>query len=354
MSTHSGLGSAEAWQRSWAEKRVLIAGGLGFIGSNLAHQLIEAGAVVSLIDCLRPEYGGNEFNIEGIRDRVMVKVADLREFGTVAELVRAQDFLFNLAGQTSHLDSMRDPWTDMEMNFRAQLSLLEACRQNNPAMRIVFASTRQIYGVPKYIPVDEKHPLAPVDVNGANKLAGENYHLIYGRAYGMHVSVLRLTNTYGPRMRVKDERQTFLGIWLRQLIEGQPIRVFGDGKQIRDFNFVDDVVEALLLAATDPRAVGQIFNLGAAETISLRKLAELLVEINGGGGIEQIEFPRERKAIDIGSYCSDHRLISAKLGWQPQVSLREGLTRTLAFYREHGHHYWELMTAPLTAENSRA
>jgi UDP-glucose 4-epimerase len=340
MSTHSGPGSAEAWQRSWAEKRVLIAGGLGFIGSNLAHQLVEAGAVVSLIDCLRPEYGGNEFNIEGIRDGVMVKVADLREFGTVAELVRAQDFLFNLAGQTSHLDSMRDPWTDMEMNCRAQLSLLEACRQNNPAMRIVFASTRQIYGVPKYIPVDEKHPLAPVDVNGANKLAGENYHLVYGRAYGMHVSVLRLTNTYGPRMRVKDERQTFLGIWLRQLIEGQPIRVFGDGKQIRDFNFVDDVITALLLAADEAQADGSIFNLGSSETINLRDLAELLIEINGEGAIDQVEFPPDRKSIDIGDYYGDYRLISETLGWQPRVNLRDGLARTLAFYRQHHEHYW--------------
>src|SRR6266480_517990 len=333
MSTHSGPGSAEASQRSWAKKRVLIAGGLGFIGSNLAHQLIEAGAVVSLIDCLRPEYGGNEFNIEGIRDGVMVKVADLRESETVAELVRAQDFLFNLAGQTSHLDSMRDPWTDMEMNCRAQLSLLEACRQNNPAMRIVFASTRQIYGVPKYIPVDEKHPLAPVDVNGANKLAGENYHLVYGRAYGMHVSVLRLTNTYGPRMRVKDERQTFLGVWLRQLIEGVPIRVFGDGKQIRDFNFVDDVETALLMAAGNPEADGRIFNLGSSDAVSLGELAQLLVEINGGGSVEQIEFPLERKSIDIGDYRSDYRLISKTLGWKPRVFLREGLERTLAFYQ---------------------
>jgi len=325
----------------WKERRVLIAGGLGFIGSNLARQLVQEGARVTLIDCLRPEYGGNHFNIADIRDQTAVHVADLRETEAMRELVRKQDFLFNLAGQTSHLDSMRDPQTDLEMNCRAQLSLLEVCRQENPQIKIVFASTRQIYGVPQYVPVDEKHPLAPVDVNGANKLAGENYHLVYARAYGMRVSVLRLTNTYGPRMRVKDERQTFLGIWLRQLIEGRPIRVFGDGLQIRDFNFVQDVVEALLLAAGNKQADGRIFNLGSAAEMSLRELAELLVEINGRGTIQRVEFPPERKSIDIGNYCSDYRLIAETLGWQPRVPLREGLARTLAFYREHHQHYWE-------------
>jgi nucleoside-diphosphate-sugar epimerase len=296
---------------------------------------------VTLIDCLRPEYGGNHFNIADICDLVTVCVADLRETEAMRELVRDQDILFNLAGQTSHLDSMRDPETDLEMNCRAQLSLLEACRLENPGIKIVFGSTRQIYGVPQYIPVDEKHPLAPVDVNGANKLAGENYHLVYSRAYGMRVTVLRLTNTYGPRMRVKDERQTFLGIWLRQLIEGRPIRVFGDGLQVRDFNFVQDVVDALLLAAGDKRADGRIFNLGSSAKTSLRELAQLLVEINGSGTIQQIEFPPERKSIDIGNYCSDYRLMAETLGWQPRVPLREGLARTLAFYREHHQHYWE-------------
>jgi UDP-glucose 4-epimerase len=325
----------------WRGKRVLIAGGLGFIGSNLAHRLVRAGAAVSLVDCLRPEYGGNHFNIVEIRNDVSVHLLDLRDTAAVRSLVRDQDVLFNLAGQTSHLDSMRDPETDLEMNCRAQLSLLEACRNENRDGRIVFASTRQIYGVPQYLPVDEKHPLVPVDVNGANKLAGENYHLVYGRAYGMHVSVLRLTNTYGPRMRVRDERQTFLGIWLRQLIEGLPIRVFGDGRQIRDFNFVEDVEAALLLAAEDGKADGSIFNLGSSDSVSLGELAQLLVEINGGGTVEQIEFPPERKSIDIGDYRSDYRLISEKLGWEPRVSLREGLKRTLTFYQQHHEHYWE-------------
>lgn len=326
---------------SWAGRRALIAGGLGFIGSNLARHLVAAGAQVTLVDCLRPEFGGNEFNVADLRDQLRIHLLDLRETNPLREIVRAQDYVFNLAGQTSHLDSMRDPEGDLEMNCRAQLSLLEACRQENRAIKIVFASTRQIYGVPQYVPVDEAHPLAPVDVNGANKLAGENYHLVYGRAYDMHVSVLRLTNTYGPRMRVKDERQTFLGIWLRRLLEGRPIRVFGDGSQRRDFNFVRDVVDALLRAADDPRAQGRVFNLGSSEVVSLQELARQLIKLHGGGEIETVEFPPERKAIDIGNYFSDYRLISETLGWQPQTSLREGLRETLDFYRQNRAHYWE-------------
>ncbi len=326
---------------SWEGKRALIAGGLGFIGSNLARHLVETGAQVTLVDCLRPEYGGNHFNVADLRERLAIHVLDLRETPALRKLVRGQDYVFNLAGQTSHLDSMRDPESDLEMNCRAQLSLLEACRHENPAVKIVFASTRQIYGVPQYVPVDEKHPLAPVDVNGANKLAGENYHLVYGRAYGMCVSILRLTNTYGPRMRVKDERQTFLGIWLRRLIEGQPVRIFGDGNQERDFNFIADVIDALLLAAETLEGNGRIFNLGSREVVSLRQLAELLLEVNGGGEIETVEFPPARKSIDIGSYFSDFRLISTTLGWQPRVSLREGLRATLEFYRQNRAYYWE-------------
>lgn len=236
---------------------------------------------------------------------------------------------------------MHDPQTDLEMNCRAQLSLLETCRAECPGAKIVFASTRQIYGVPRYVPVDEKHPLVPVDVNGANKLAGENYHLVYGRAYGMAVSVLRLTNTYGPRMRVKDERQTFLRVWLRRLLEGKPIRVFGDGAQKRDFNFVGDVIDALLLCAQSPAAQGRVFNLGSSEVLSLREVAHLLVELKGEGEIETVAFPAARKAIDIGSYFSDYGLIRETLGWQPRVDLRNGLRETLDFYRQHHAHYWE-------------
>ena len=326
-------------QDVFAGKRALITGGLGFIGSNLARRLVELGTEVLLVDSLIPEYGGNLFNIHGLEDRVRVNIADVRDEHSMNYLVRDQDFLFNLAGQVSHTDSMRDPYTDLEINCRSQLSILEACRKNHPAIKIVFASTRQVYGVPDYLPVDERHLLHPTDVNGINKMAGEWYHIVYNNVYGVRATALRLTNTYGPCMRVKDARQTFLGWWIRQVIEGQELQVFGEGRQIRDFNYVSDVVEAMLLAAAHDGANGQVFNLGGDEPINLLHLAELLVELNGGGRYRVVPFPPERKVIDIGDYYGDYRRIQGKLGWRPRVSLQEGLARTLAYYREHREQY---------------
>jgi UDP-glucose 4-epimerase len=270
-----------------------------------------------------------------------VNISDVRDEHSLRALVRGQDVIFNLAGQTSHLDSMADPYTDLEINCRAQLSILEACRHHNPDASLVFASTRQLYGRPEYLPVDERHPLSPVDVNGINKLAGEWYHLLYGQVYGLRVSVLRLTNTYGPRMRVKDARQTFLGYWFRLLLTGQALTIFGDGEQRRDFTYVDDAVRAFLLAVTREEAQGGVFNLGSDEVVSLRALADLLVRVAGEGTYELVPFPPDRKAIDIGDYYGDFARIREGLGWEPRVGLEEGLERTIAFYREHGPEYWD-------------
>ncbi len=325
----------------FASKNVLITGGLGFIGSNLAMRLVDVGARVTLVDSLIPEYGGNLWNVESIKDRVKINICDVRDEHAMKFLVQGNDFLFNLAGQTSHLDSMNNPFPDLEINARAQLSILESCRHYNPDIKLVFASTRQMYGVPQYLPVDERHPLKPVDVNGINKMAGEWYHLVYNNVYGIRASVLRLTNTYGPRMRVMDARQTFLGIWIRKIIEGAPIQVFGDGKQIRDFNYVDDVVEALMLAAQSEDANGEIFNLGADDPINLKDTAEMLLEAAETGAYEIIPFPAERKAIDIGDFYADYRKIRAKLGWKPTTQLEEGLRRTVDYYKHSAHHYWE-------------
>src|SRR5690349_7046956 len=225
-------------------KRILITGGLGFIGSNLARRLVEQGADVLLLDSLVPEYGGNPFNLAGVEDKVRINISDVRDAFSVSYLVQDRDYMFNLAGQTSHVDSMDDPYTDLEINCRAQLSILEACRKYNPAIKVVFASTRQIYGKPESLPVNEDHLLRPVDVNGINKMAGEWYHTLYNNVFGITTCALRLTNSYGPRMRVKDARQTFLGTWIRLLMEGKPFEVWG-GQQLRDFTYVDDVVDAL-------------------------------------------------------------------------------------------------------------
>ena len=321
-------------------KHILITGGLGFIGSALARRLVDAGAHVMLVDSLIPEYGGNLFNIDGYQDRLVVNIADVRDEHSMDYLVRGQDILFNLAGQTSHLDSMRDPYTDLEINVRSQLSILEACRKHNPGLKIVYASTRQFYGKPDYLPVDERHPLHPTDVNGINKMAGEWYHIVYHNVYGIRTTSLRLTNTYGPRMRVKDARQTFLGIWLKQVLSGEPILVYGDGQQLRDFNYVDDVVAALLITALDPRADGQVYNLGSSElAISLIDLAQLVVKTAGEGEYRLIPFPPDRKAIDIGDYYADFSKIRRELGWTPRVPMAAGLTRSLEFYRRHLSQY---------------
>ena len=325
----------------FAGANVLVTGGLGFIGSALGRQLVELGAKVTLVDSMIPEYGGNLFNIHDIRDRVTVDLTDVRDTNAMASLIRNRQFLFNLAGQTSHLDSMTDPVTDLNINAAAQLHILEACRLHNRDLKIVFASTRQVYGQPQYLPVDEKHPVNPIDVNGINKLAGEWYHLLYNDVYKIRACALRLTNTYGPGMRVKDARQTFLGIWIRRLIEKKPVQIFGDGKQRRDFNFVTDVVDALLRAAASDAANGQVFNLGHNEHVSLKDLAALLLKLNGGGSYELIPFPDDRKAIDIGDYYADFRKIDKSLGWQPRVALEQGLRETLEYYRANHAHYWE-------------
>ena len=314
---------------------------MGFIGSNLAIRLVSEGAHVTLVDSLIGEHGGNPFNIETIRDSVTIDNSDIRDEKAISLLVRDKDYLFNLAGQTSHLDSMQHPLTDLDLNARAQLSTLEACRKYNPKIKIVFAGTRQVYGKPQYFPVDELHPLAPVDINGINKLAGEYYHLLYHETYGIRSVVLRLTNTYGPRMRVVDARQTFLGIWIRNLIDGNHLQVYGDGKQLRDFNFIDDTIDAMISAATCDAADGNIYNLGSSERVNLKSLAELMIGIFGSGHFQVVPFPEDRKRIDIGDYYADYQRASKELSWSPQVSLTAGLQQTLDYYQRFGQkHYW--------------
>lgn len=324
--------------RCLAGRRALVTGGLGFIGSNLVRRLVKYGARVTVVDCLIPEYGGNEFNLAGVERQVRINVADIRDHHSLPQHVRGQDYLFNLAGQTSHLDSMTDPETDLEINCRAQLALLEAVRRTNPDVRIVFASTRQLYGRPERLPVDEDHPLRPVDVNGINKQAGESFHLLYSRVHGIRSTVLRLTNTIGPRMRIKDARQTFVGVWIRALIEGRPFEVW-DGAQKRDFTYVDDAVDAFLLAAVCDQAVGRVYNLGGTPPVTLLALADLLIELNGGGRYATKRFPPARKKIDIGDFYADFGRIQAELGWQPRTSLRVALQRTLRYYRKHLDRY---------------
>lgn len=320
-------------------KQVAITGGLGFIGSNLALRLVELGSAVLLIDSMVPDYGGNLANIAGFQDRVRLNFADVRDVNAMNYLVQGQDVIFNLAGQVSHIDSMRDPYTDLEINCRSQLSLLEACRHHNSRVKVVYASTRQVYGRPDRTPVDETHVARPTDVNGINKLAGESYHIVYNNAHGVRASVLRLTNTYGPRQLMKHNRQGFLPWFVRQVLDDEEIQLFGDGQQRRDLTYVDDAVDAFLLAGCTDGTDGEIYNVGGCSA-SLREIVELLIALAGKGRYRLVPFPPEKRAIDIGSYEADYRKLTAALGWRPRVSLADGLARMLAYYTEHRAHYW--------------
>ncbi|MBO0737604.1 MAG: NAD-dependent epimerase/dehydratase family protein [Alphaproteobacteria bacterium] len=319
---------------AYAGARAVITGGLGLIGSAIARRLVALGAEVLLVDSMIPEYGGNLANIADIRDRLSINIADIRGGYGLPHLLAGRDFLFNLAAQTSHLDSMSSPEVDLAINCTAQLQLLEACRAVNPRIAIVHAGTRQIYGRPEYLPVDERHPLRPVDVNGVNKMAGEAYHLLYRDVYGIKTRSLRLTNVYGPGMRIKDARQTFLGIWLRRVIEDEAFEVWG-GEQRRDLLYVDDAAEAFLHAAITPDAEGLALNVGAGEQISLLALADALVEANGAGRYEIREFPPERQRIDVGDFLIDDHLFRELSGWRPRYGVVEGLRLSLDYYREH-------------------
>jgi UDP-glucose 4-epimerase len=319
-------------------KSVLVTGGLGFIGSNLSRTLADLGASVTAVDSLLPDYGGNLFNLSGYEDKLRINVADVRGHG-MKYLVKGQHVLFNLAGQVSHIDSMSDPFTDLEINCTSQLWILEAVRQQNPELKVVYAGTRQIYGSPQYLPVDEKHPLRPTDVNGINKISGELYHLVYHSVYGIRASSLRLTNTYGPRQLIKHARQGFIGWFMRQALLGEEIQVFGDGSQKRDFDHVSDVVDAFLRAGASDAADGQVFNLGGEAPITLAELARMLIDIAGHGSYRLVPFPPERKRIDIGDFYGDTTKIRSTLGWSPKLPLRRGLEETLAYYRAHKEHY---------------
>jgi UDP-glucose 4-epimerase len=323
----------------YRDRRVMITGGLGFIGSNLARRLVELGADVLLVDSLIPDYGGNLFNIDGIADRVRVNVADIRQQSTMNYLVRDRAVIFNLAGQVSHIDSMRDPYTDLEINCRSQLTILEACRYHNPRVKVVFAGTRQVYGRPESLPVSEAHLVRPTDVNGINKAAGEYYHLVYNNVFHVRACSLRLTNVYGPRQLLKHDRQGFIGWFIRRAVERKPIQIYGDGSQLRDFVYVDDAADAFLRAGADDQCNGSVFNVGGDRPISHRDLTALLIEVAGSGSFEHVEWPADKKAIDIGDFYADSTKFRRETGWRQTVGLREGLAATVAFYRAHLHRY---------------
>jgi UDP-glucose 4-epimerase len=323
----------------YRDRKVMITGGLGFIGSNLARRLVALGSDILLVDSLIPDHGGNLFNIDGIADAVRVNVADVREQSTMNFLVRDRAVIFSLAGQVSHIDSMRDPYTDLEINCRSQLTVLQACRHYNPDVKVVFAGTRQVYGRPDSLPVSETQLVRPTDINGINKAAGEYYHLVYNNVFGVRACSLRLTNVYGPRQLITHNRQGFIGWFIRLAIDDRDIEIYGDGSQLRDFVYVDDAADAFLRAGANDVCNGEVYNVGGAEPLSHRALTTRLVEIAGTGRVRYVDWPPEKKAIDIGSFYADSSKFMRATGWSPAVNLRDGLQRTIDFYRQHYSQY---------------
>lgn len=315
----------------YAGSSCLVTGGLGFIGSNLSLALAQAGASVTIVDSLEPRHGGDRRNVEGAS--VEVVIADIAEREAVAEPLAGADYVFNLAGQVSHLDSMTDPLHDLDINARSQLAFLEHVRKLNPGASVVYASTRQVYGRPLHTPVDETHPLDPVDVNGVSKLAADRLHRLYHRVHSMPASVLRLSNVYGPRQRLDGDHQGFLPAFVRRALEGETISVFGDGSQRRDCLYVDDAVTALLGAADNPSAYGEVFNIGHHEHESLLDIAHAVVAAAGSGDVETAAWPEDRARIAIDSYWTDYSKATRMLDWEPSWSLTDGLEETLGHYR---------------------
>lgn len=332
--------------QKYEHRSLLITGGLGFIGSNLAHRLAEINDVeITILDSLDPDQGGSPANVREIKDKVKIVIADMNDSSVMGHLVAGMDYIFNLAGSSSHIDSMQNPHRDLQSNCQAQLTLLEACRLFNPQAKIVFTSTRQVYGSPLYLPVDESHPLSPLDVNGANKIAAEHYHLLYQRIYGMWATCLRLTNTFGKRQQVRHDRHGFISWFIRKAMDAETIELYGDGKQRRDLNYVEDVIDAILLAGCSEEANGQVYNVGHHQPVSLHDLATEIVRIAGSGSILGTPFPPQRRLIDIGNCYSSYDKIQAQLGWYPQTDLQAGLKKTIEFYKDNREDYWGNKTA---------
>jgi UDP-glucose 4-epimerase len=321
-------------------QKVLITGGLGFIGSNLAIRLVQHGAVVTILDSLHATCGGNDFNIEPVKKDVEVVHGDSCNLELVRKLVRDQAYIFNLAGHVSHVESMQEPFEDLQMNAVAPLTVLEACKYENHDARIVYSGTRQAYGKPDTVPLVETQLLKPVDVNGVNKMAGEWFHMVYHRAYGIPAVSLRLINTYGPRQLVKHARQGFVGWFIRKAIDGEEIQLFGDGQQVRGFNYVDDVVDALLIAGSNERVKGDYFNLGGERAVALEEFVKLLLKATGRGSYRIVPFPADRKAIDVGSVYSSAAKFNFATGWRARVPIEEGLIRTVEYFQKYREHYW--------------
>ncbi|MDD2581164.1 MAG: NAD-dependent epimerase/dehydratase family protein [Desulfuromonadaceae bacterium] len=315
----------------YSGKKVLVTGGLGFIGLNVSQRLLELGATVTVLDNFMPTDVSKP--LAEFLGHIKVAIADIRDEEKVERVVRDQEVIFNLAGKSGAADSNKTPLNDMDVNCRGHLTVLEACRAFNPGVTIVFPSSRLVYGKPIYLPVDEQHPLAPESIYASHKLAVENYHLIYGKLYGLKATVLRISNPYGPFQAGEGRAYGIANSFIQAAVTGKTITLFGDGSQRRDYLYIDDLVEALLRAASVPGSRGRVYNIGDGKGTSLLELAEMALTAAGRGNIVRVPWPEEYQAIETGDYLSDIRLARHELGWAPSAEIHEGIKRTVISYQ---------------------
>ena len=320
--------------------RVLITGGMGFVGSNLAIKLVEQGAVVTLLDSMLPLYGGNLFNCAPIRDSVQVNFSDIRDQNSMNYIVQHQDYIFHVAGQVSHVDSISDPFTDVDINVNGTLTVLEACRKFNTSARLIFTGTRGQYGPSIRQPVDEMAPTNPMGMYAITNLTAEKIVLMYHEVHHLDCVCLRITNTYGPRHQMKHDRYGVLNWFIRLAMDDETIPIFGDGQILRDFLYVDDLTDALLQCGLANRAIGETFNVGCGTPVSFLELIQQIIAVTGKGRYEFTGFTAERKALEPGDYWSDITKIKSVIGWEPRTTLQDGLQRTVEYYTANRDFYW--------------
>ena len=321
-------------------RNILITGGLGFIGSHLAIKLVELGAHVTLVDAMVPDYGGNLFNIEPVKDKVIVNFCDIRDANAMNYLVKGQDYIFHLAGQVCHVMSLTNPFPDIDINIKGTAIVMEACKRHNPEAKVIYTGTRGQYGSSVKLPVSEDAPTNPKGIYEISNLTAEKIIKVYCDVHGIDCVLLRLTNTYGPRAQMRHSRYGVVNWFVRLAVDDETIKVFGDGQILRDFLFVDDCVEALLMSAVCQPAMGEIFNVGVDKPTKIVELAETIVRVAGSGRWEFAPFTPERKAQEPGDFYSDISKIRRVIGWQPKTSLEEGLRRTIEYYRRYKDNYW--------------
>ncbi len=322
------------------DARVLITGGAGMIGSTIARLLVEQGAEVTVVDAMLPAYGGNRFNLKDILDKIVFVRGDIRNLDRVKEWVDGADYVFSLAAQVSYVDSNHDPLLDLDINCRGHLNLLLALSQINRRAKVVFTSSRFVYGSIDYNPVDESHPFNCLSVYGIHKLAGEKYYRFYHDAHGLDTVSVRITNPYGPRQQMKHSKYGIVNWFIRLAMEGKPLTVFGEGLQKRDYIYVEDVAEGIMSAALTPETAGQVYNLGTGVGTPFIDMVRLVAQAQPGTEIQHLPWPQERYFVETGDFVADISRLREATGWAPPTSLREGIEKTVAYYRQHREQYW--------------